>query len=245
MRKIRINMRMPRTGKLFSVFLRHSHEFADSCRRNGSQRSKGFTLIELLVSMAIFIVVTGIVVVNQGSFGGSVLITNLAYDVALSVRQAQVYGISARKVTAGVIDPSGIEQFDRSYGVHFGQQTGNFILFADISEDGQYDTNSDDGTNCKVGYANPECISFLKIEKGNTISGFCGDATCKSGGAINSLDILFHRPNPEPIIYGLLNGVRVDTAHNSASVTVSTPQGKTKLVCVSVSGQIYVKNECP
>src|SRR3989344_9636523 len=90
---------------------------------------KGFSLIEIVVVMAIFMTISSVVVVSQRRFGGNLLITNLAYDVALTMRQAQVYGISVRKVKA-VSDPEGIAQFERSYGIHIGT-AGYYILFAD------------------------------------------------------------------------------------------------------------------
>src|SRR3989344_627908 len=123
MRKMRTIMRMPLIKNLPYLFSHHSHAFAIS------HRSKGFSLIELVVAMAIFVTISSVLVVSQRRFGGNTLITNLAYDVALTMRQAQVYGISVRRVKA-VSDPEGIAQFERSYGIHIGT-AGYYILFAD------------------------------------------------------------------------------------------------------------------
>ncbi len=217
----------------------HSHEFAVS------HRFRGFSLIELMVAITIFTLITSIVVLNQRNFGGSVLITNLAYDVALTVRQAQVYGISVRKVR-GVADP--IAQFDRRYGIHVALNDGYYILFADADNDLKYDTTVNSATGClaspPVGHF-PECVSLFKIEKGNYIKQFCGDAVCSNspGTPIDTLEILFHRPEPEPTVRGYKGGSYVNT-YGSASITVASPQGTTKSVCVSAAGQISIKASC-
>src|SRR3989344_8294101 len=76
--------------------------------------SAGFTLIELLVVTAIIVVVSGVVLANQNRFGGQVLLQNFAYDVALSIRQAQVYGLAVARAGSG-----GTATFGTSYGIHF------------------------------------------------------------------------------------------------------------------------------
>ena len=65
---------------------------------------RGFTLIEMMVSVGIFALITTLIMVSGRSFGGSVLLTNLAYDVALSVRRAQTFGINVR-ADQGAVNP--------------------------------------------------------------------------------------------------------------------------------------------
>ena len=143
--------------------------------------SRGFSLTELIVSIAIFLLITSIVMVSQYRFGSKILITNLAYDVALGIRQAQVYGSSSRKAAGALLG----NEFNRKYGVHFGP-TDYFILFVDLNDDGVYDSSDNTSTGC---VSSSECVSFFKVERGNSISDFCGGSTCKSGGAISGLDI--------------------------------------------------------
>jgi prepilin-type N-terminal cleavage/methylation domain-containing protein len=76
-----------------------------------TRESRGFTLIELLVVTAILVIVSGLVLANHSRFGGKILLQNLAYDMALSVRQAQVYGISVRQFGAGT--------YSAGYGIRF------------------------------------------------------------------------------------------------------------------------------
>lgn len=201
-------------------------------------KSRGFSVLELVISISIFLIVTSIILVSQHRFGGNILITNLAYDVALSVRQAQVYGISVRESLPG--------DFQKRYGIHFGP-SAYYVLFVDINEDGRYDILANDSNGCvknpPQGHS-PECVSFFKIERGNFISRFCGDSgNCTDSGdqsRIDSLDIVFHRPDPEPTIATFRAGAIVSNPQ-SASITVSSPQGLQKTINVFGSGQVSVR----
>ena len=70
---------------------------------------KGFTLFEVLVSLAIFMVLTAVIVTKNSQFKCATLISNLAYEVALLYRQTQTYGTAVRgsgplletRITAG------------------------------------------------------------------------------------------------------------------------------------------------
>src|SRR3990167_11377146 len=60
-------------------------------------RSRGFTLVELIVVSAIILLITGFVMFQQAKFNSATLMRSLTYSVALSMRQAQVYGTSVRE----------------------------------------------------------------------------------------------------------------------------------------------------
>ena len=62
-----------------------------------NRKNKGFTLIELLVTITIFVILTGVVLLSQNSFDNSILIKNLAYDISLTIREAQDYGVDVNE----------------------------------------------------------------------------------------------------------------------------------------------------
>src|SRR3569623_987777 len=116
-----------------------SHQWLRSGRR-------GFTLIELLVVISIMLILTSVFVLRQQRFNSSTLLRSLAYSIALSVRQAQVYGTSVRESSAGAFSSN---TSAKSYGIYFSSgSTGSYILFADSStgatpDDGQYEAGEE------------------------------------------------------------------------------------------------------
>ncbi|MCW9054437.1 MAG: prepilin-type N-terminal cleavage/methylation domain-containing protein [Candidatus Pacebacteria bacterium] len=184
----------------------------------------GFSMIELVVSVGILVVITLVVLVNYAAFGGSVLIGSLAYDVGLSIRQAQVFGLSVREFGFG----SG--QFDVGYGVHFDMDSPqDYFIYADL--DKNYIYNADDGAQ-----------EVFNIGRGFSIKRVCvttvsSTELCSDTDNINVLDITFVRPDPDAYI-------RVDgdagTVYQSARVVVGSPQGAEREVTVESTGQISV-----
>ena len=82
-------------------------------RRFFSKRASGFTLVELIVVSAIILVISLFILFQQAKFNSSTLLRSLTYSVALSVRQAQVYGTSVRGFSSG-----GTVAFGSGYGVY-------------------------------------------------------------------------------------------------------------------------------
>ncbi len=60
---------------------------------------RGFTLIEMVICVAIIGILTAIMIPNYGAFDSTALLESEAYEIATSIREAQVYSLSAR--TAG------------------------------------------------------------------------------------------------------------------------------------------------
>lgn len=168
----------------------------------------------------ILVLITSILLFNNARFGGVVILENLAYDVALSIRQAQVYGISVYRFGTGA------NPFDIGYGVHF--ETGGtpsvYVLFADASGNGIYDAG--------------ETVLSTTIENGFIVSGLC---TTSEGGSETcgrtKLDILYKRP--EPAAYVRANGET--TLYSRARIILASPRGDEKSIAVEVSGQISVQ----
>jgi prepilin-type N-terminal cleavage/methylation domain-containing protein len=58
--------------------------------------NRGFSFIELIISIAVFTLITSAMLVSFSRLQGDVSLTNLAYDTALTIRQAQSYGVQVR-----------------------------------------------------------------------------------------------------------------------------------------------------
>jgi len=210
-------------------------------KRIPKKNNRGFTLIELLVTIMIFVILTGVVLFNQNGFNNTVLINNLAYDIALTVRQAQNYGTNVNE------SQSAINPFS-SYGAYFnispsGGSPTNFVFFADTVggiggvPDGKYDGTPSNGsvTNCPAN--DSECIQRYTIGSGNYIKSICTVSSTNQSICNSTLTILFKRPNPDALIYADGN----TTPLSSAQITVSSASGITKTIVITAAGQIYVQ----
>lgn len=93
-----------------------------------SRLSRGFGLVELMVSISIMTLVTTVILVKNRSFNNALLLRNQAYEVAFSLRQAQLLAVSGNKESAGD---------SNQYGIYFDVTTepGNrqYRLFRDDS----------------------------------------------------------------------------------------------------------------
>jgi prepilin-type N-terminal cleavage/methylation domain-containing protein len=201
---------------------------------------KGFTLIELLVVTAILVIITSLVLVNSNRFGGTVLLQNLAYDVALSVREAQVYGISVRSFSG---------EFDFGYGMHFDAGSQTYVLFADaLALNGLYDCpNPELEGSC-------ERVESTEIQRNFRVVKLCAPAgittdECMSNSSLwaSKLDILFKRPEPDACI-SADDSIKIDSdggctlnPEESARVVLESPRGDRRGFIVEATGQISVE----
>jgi prepilin-type N-terminal cleavage/methylation domain-containing protein len=192
------------------------------------KNKRGFTLIELMVTVSIFVFMTALMLAKYGNFNQSVLLTNLAYDVALTVRMAQTYGLSVQGQS---------QNFQYAYGIDFcgssaasdckSPNTSNqqIVLFIDRNSNGVYD----------LGDLLP--ISTYNIKRGATVSQICISESDCSGNKVNYAGISFMRPNPDAII----------CASGSCSITyikitVQATDGNTRNIVVRHTGQVSVEN---
>ncbi|MBU4536791.1 prepilin-type N-terminal cleavage/methylation domain-containing protein [Patescibacteria group bacterium] len=177
--------------------------------------NQGFSLIELMVTIGILILVSGIVFFNHSQFSNSVIIENLAYEISLTIRQAQSYGLQVKQTNAS---------FTEGYGVYFDISSDEFLIFADIyplnNPNSLYDTGLD------------QIIDSLRLTDGNEVSGLCVGVDC----SIDNLSIAFLRPNPNAIIKANLGSTEYDTAE----IHVISPKGIEKKIFVNRVGQIAV-----
>ena len=217
-----------------------------SSYRKKKRLSAGFTLIELLICCAIIAIVTGVVLVKYRAFDSTVLLKSTAYDIALTLREAQVKSVSV--VRSG----SEAEAFDFPYGVTF-----------DVSPDverKQYrvfrykDELPSSNPHYDISEPNPdvaEAISTSTIGRTMRVKELC--YTYPVGTAdkcdLTRLDISFRRPDFNAIFYATdpLNDP-VDTTSPSvtgAKIKVDSTGGTagTFVIIVSKFGQISVSKE--
>ncbi|MCI0619672.1 type II secretion system GspH family protein [Candidatus Wolfebacteria bacterium] len=184
----------------------------------------GFTLVELLVVISIFTIISLVVLFKNTQFNSQIILSNLAYDVALSIREAQVYGLSVREATPG----SG--SFEYAYGVHFSSDNSSvYQLFIDQDENDRFTGSG-------------ETLNTYTLRSGFFIPRFCGangaveNCSDDTVTPITGLSVIFRRPDPESLITD-----NTGAQYGTASIFVESPGGTQRMVLVQSSGQIAVE----
>ena len=186
----------------------------------------GFSLVELLMVSAIFFIILGVTLFKQSRFSSDILISNTAYDVALSIREAQVFGVGSREAD---VDPS----LPLAYGVHF-----------EIGEKGSYKTFLDgrEGSQDYV-YTAGEEIENISLTREQKIKEF---AVANADGVWDypdSADIVFKKPDLDARIRP--NGDSGGVTHPEIRIMVQSSLGdKCRIVSVTSVGQISVLPVC-
>lgn len=192
-----------------------------------NKNKKGFSLIELIVVVAIFLIMTVAILLNQSKFSSDVLITNEAYKIALALREAQVFGIGSKAVSGQKV----------GYGAHFSSGTlGGFTLFTDDQVGGTkffYDV-SDPSSN------------GVTISEGQTLVRFCANPSgtfyCSDGDGstqlpMTEMSIVFVKPNPQSHILTS----ETSTEANDALIVIASALGdKCRTIRITKLGQISV-----
>lgn len=200
-----------------------------------NKKKRGFSLIELMIVIAIFTVITTVALFDQGKLNSNVLLTNLAYDVALTVREAQSYGVGVRYSTNNNSASGG-------YGVYLNMINPEEIkVFHDLKDDGTY-VEADDGSAEKT-------YEFLN-QRGNRIAGICvldtSGALTEYGvqcpgvpfsKSVDNLNITFKRPDPEANF-----NVGGNPISGPAYIVLKSQDGTNcRAVVVEGSGQVRVE----
>lgn len=213
--------------------------------------SKGFTLVEMTIVTAIFALLTVVVVYKYGDFTSNLLVTNMAYEIALTVRQAQAFGVGVRG-----FDLDGERTFGYPYGVFFNlnfndgsvaveNQNRNFIFFIDRDDDkrcGDGDTNTvgDIHCSCETG---DECIDRLSLQRNIRITELrVGNTNCVANSAIQEIAVSFKRPSPEARIIRQDSDYGIDDVYGFAQIKIEAPASdiNPSYVLIRKNGQISV-----
>ncbi|OGD67179.1 hypothetical protein A2442_02185 [Candidatus Campbellbacteria bacterium RIFOXYC2_FULL_35_25] len=185
----------------------------------------GFTMVELMVTISIMVIISTVLLFNHSRFGNNITLEDLSYQVALTIRQAQSYGMNVKGSGAGAGD------FDYAYGVHFDNTTPansqSFILFVDSTADGVYNGPS-------------EYLDTYNITQGNFIEWLCVDAQCSNPETASDgqVDITFRRPNPDALIRK--SGVAGLRGMAEIYVSSSDSSLKKRVINVTNTGQISI-----
>lgn len=216
---------------------------------------RAYTVVELLVVLAIIGILSIIVINGQNDFNRSLTITDSAYTVALSLREAQTFGLSSR--TFGNTNKAG-------YGAHFSFATPtSYFIFSDLHNGGNQPSwcpttharlPDDKPGDCL--YSSPtEVFQNFTLGRGFTITKICGHdfqspgtnhCSTDSTGPITALDMVFLRPNTDSVITAILGG-NAYRQLSDASIILSAPNNAgSRLICISYAGQVSVATStCP
>lgn len=202
---------------------------------------KGFTLVEFIVILIIFSIMAATALVNFTGFRNNIGLNNLAQDIALTVRQAQVFGWSA--ITTAPLDASSdpVRQFQ---GVIFRYDSAtqnyetSFTLYTqdsnNVGDPGNYQSGvSIDIDTIKI--QGPYVIS--DIQYATTKQDFA-DGNGTSFG--DDVSIAFSRPRPEPVFY---SGV-APWSEPFVGIFVQPldrPDAPSRIVTISQTGEIAVQ----
>jgi len=191
----------------------------------------GFSLIEVLITSVIIGVVSAIVVVRYGAFNSSVLLKNQAYEIALAVRQAQVFTVSSRGQG---------NDFRDEYGVYIDLNTGTtqqMILFIDTIDDGAYSNDT-------------EVVDSITIDSRFEITDICladandvinGTPDCSADG-LKDLSVMFARPDFDAE-FAATGDPSPTAARMQTTIVLSPVDGSpvSRSIIVNSAGQISVE----
>ena len=188
---------------------------------------RGVTLIELIVVISLVVVLTGVMLLRQRTFEGTILLKNTAYEFALSVREAQAYGVSVRRDTADAVSGR--------YGIHVSLSSPeSTILYSDSSvENNMYDAGEERQTNI---FQTPFSVKNICVTPASGVEECANDA----GSKIIGLEVLFIRPNPDARLY-VVRSEGDPGSVSKAKVSIGTPENKNVDVVISSLGQVSVQ----
>lgn len=218
----------------------------DPVQRPFPLKRGGFTLVELLVVLAIIAIVTAVTLAGQSAFNKTLILANTTYDIALTLRSAETYGLGSRALGSTA---------NTGYGVEFLTSVpASFTFFRDIYPSasdprhchptpagGPSAPDAQPGNCVYDGTSRSENISTYTLGNGITVSNFCafksGVWLCTNKGMLSALDIVFARPDPNPFmsVDGVYSALFPVTA---ACLALTSPQGGSRFLSVAASGEI-------
>jgi Tfp pilus assembly protein FimT len=215
------------------TFINHTHVL---CKKSVAGIRRAFTIVELIVVVGILTLIMTIALWNQKDLSNSVLITNLAYEIALAVREAQAYGIGVRADTGA----NDARDFQRGFGVYVNRNNPEqLILFHDKDGNMKYDSLGGE-TFVIYNFQNQRGNRIKEICVAHTPLSELGPCTAASGTRTEEVTILFKRPNPEASF--LVSGTQ-PIVKGPVIIVLNTPSNNNcRAVVVETTGQIHIEN---
>lgn len=166
-------------------------------RHQKRNNTRGFTAIELVVVIAIFGVLSSVVLIRFSTFTDGVNLFNTAQDIALRIKQAQnsaILGQYPRSPGQNILIEDSVN-WKPKYGVFFDlteQDTHDrFWVFFDEDNDNMF-KNANDGSACIS--TETECIDEILIGGGQQeIYRLCVGDDCSH----EKVALMFQRPFPD------------------------------------------------
>ncbi len=195
----------------------------------------GFTLLELMVVITISVLLISVVTTQNRTHTSRILYDDVAHKIALSIRQAQSYGLSAREHTVAGTGATS-RTFCIGYGVVFTLSFGNkYNIFADTTQLGPT------GLVCPpaVGpynHVEDRVLERITLKRG-AVTRLCATnplAVPPEDCTLTDLSIVYQRPNPEPVING-------DVRYVAAKIVLTFPGSITKNIIIRNTGQISIQ----
>ena len=188
-------------------------------------KNAGFTLTELIVVITIATAMMTSLVFQQAKWNDNLAVSAQAYDLALMIRQAQIYSLGVKEDKSA----SSGDKFNIGYGIYLSQNNlSQYIYFADRNGNQKYDSG--------------EAIETKTFTRGVTIKDVCGTGAngCFPGtGPLASVHIFFLRPDTR-VIMSLLNAGGGSTGDPPVTIRLQSPKGKYYSVRVESNGQVSI-----
>ena len=223
-------------------------------------RARGFTVLELMVVLTIFTIMTGVVLANLPQFRDQAALQLIAEDVALAIRQAQVYGGATR----GLQSTTGTDFY--TYGLVFNINNGgmggggatdkSFVMFTDrlagfdivtgpfLPNNNQYNFGTTPAGTC--GGPTTECVEISQLTGAVKIQELyqCATpSTCIVKPGSKGFNIMFHRPGPDAQFYSL-NANLISPAPICVKIRIASTRNlsSAKDVVIWSTGHIYTQD---
>ena len=210
---------------------------------------RAFTLVELIVTVSIFAFITTLVISKYGTFNQNVLLTNLAYDMALTIRTAQTFGVSV-KTSNNLGNPcyTSSTPFQCVYGVHFDYTLNNsFTLYSIpilVGNTYHYPGSANDINQYTLKSGGVISNIYTCTVSNNSLTPDTNPGGCTAMGTSN-VDIYFKRPDSSSHICTVIPASGAENCTwSSAYIKIGNSNTPTnyRWVVVFQNGQISVQD---